>query len=307
MNQAVNRTQYVGRFAPSPTGPLHLGSLTAAMASYCDARHNQGRWLLRIDDIDPPRELAGAAEDIQTVLKQYGMMWDGDVLFQSERSTAYREAIHYLNANNALYLCDCSRRKLQGSNTYPGYCRPQHTESKSKAKRNVETTLVEPDDRFAVRVTLESIIRFTDRVQGDQTFVPSTQFGDAIVLRKDNLFSYALACAVDDANGITHVVRGADLLSSTATQMAIMAQLNQSAPSYTHIPIAVNTQQQKLSKQTRAQAIAEMPIMPSLETCWRWLGQASFKAASIDDFWRTAIDSWDINKVPKRSQFAVAE
>lgn len=299
----MTSTHYTGRFAPSPTGHLHFGSLLAAMASYADARQHQGQWKLRIDDIDPPRAMPDANRHIQQTLSLYGFNWDGDAILQSNRSDAYQHALATLNSHKYLYLCQCSRRDLSGHNVYPGTCKPVSTLSQTKAKHSEEVLhkLTTSENQNAIRVIMETDIVFSDTIQGAQQFRAGEHFGDTVVLRRDELFSYALCCAVDDANNISHVVRGQDLLSTTAAQLHIMRLLNLSPPQYAHIPIAINEQAQKLSKQTLAKPISEMPVLATLNKAWDFLGQQPLAASSVKAFWENAIAQWNIEAVPKVS------
>lgn len=291
---------YVGRFAPSPTGLLHFGSLLAAMASYCDARSHKGHWRLRIDDIDPPRAIPRACLQFQHTLRTYGFVWDGPVILQSERTEAYRQHLQYLNKQSRLYPCACSRRDLSHHRVYPGTCAPTTTTPKSYAlaAKQVDAKLSQPNDQHAIRVVTDADVTFDDLIQGNQTIKAGSQLGDTVVVRRDNLFAYALACAVDDA-GVSHVVRGADLLPTTAAQIHIMGLLNLKAPTYAHIPIALNHEQQKLSKQTQAEPIDAMPTLPTLQRAWRFLGQDKLNVNSVEKFWQAAISAWNINSVPK--------
>jgi len=262
----MTSANYVGRFAPSPTGPLHFGSLLAAMASYCDARSRNGIWQLRIDDIDPPRAMPDAAQLIPKTLNQYGFEWDGAIVFQSTRTDQYQQALKQLNEKGALFACRCSRRELKDHAIYPGTCRPA-------------TSM--PDVLTATKQQIDK------------------ELGDTVVLRRDNFFSYALACAIDDARDVTHIVRGADLLSSTAPQINIMRLLGLRVPTYAHIPVALNTDQQKLSKQTHADALDAMPVLPTLLSAWQFLGQSQLNVHNVEAFWQAAFQTWQMARVPK--------
>lgn len=293
----MTSTDYVGRFAPSPTGQLHFGSLLAAMASYCDARSANGQWQVRIDDIDPPRAIPDATQHFSRTLTNYGFTWDGPLIQQSTHTKRYLSKLDQLNQQSQLFICRCSRADLAGLTFYPGHCRVTDTN-----QGMVQHRLTNADSKSAVRVIMANDVSFTDLIQGPQYFQTMSDIGDTIVLRKDHLFSYALACAVDDANGVSRVVRGADLLSTTAVQLAIMNLLGLSAPEYAHIPVVLNNDKQKLSKQTHAQALDTMPVLPTLLTAWRLLGQQIFDASNIDAFWCEAFEKWDLQSVPKLSQ-----
>jgi glutamyl-Q tRNA(Asp) synthetase len=235
---------YVGRFAPSPTGPLHFGSLVAALASWLDCRRAGGRWLLRMEDLDRPRVIPGAADAILRQLEAFGLEWDGPVVYQSARLDLYQDALRKLKIHS--YPCACTRKELEdsalaidGSRIYPGTCRGGIPPGKSAR---------------AVRVrTNAAPIRFTDRVQGTIEQSVEREVGDFVLLRADGVFAYQLAVVVDDAaQGITDVVRGADLLDSTARQIHLQRLLDVATPRYLHTPVATNGAGEKLSKQTRA-------------------------------------------------------
>jgi glutamyl-Q tRNA(Asp) synthetase len=240
---------YVGRFAPSPTGPLHFGSLVAALASWLDARAAGGRWQVRIEDLDAPRAQPGAAEDILRTLAQLGLTWDGDVVYQSRRTPAYERALKRLAGHT--YWCGCTRREIadsalglaaDGAQIYPGTCRGGLAGKPPRALR------VRTDDRE---------VAFTDRVQGRQAQVLEREAGDFVLLRADAQYAYQLAVVVDDAEqGVTDVVRGADLLDSTPRQLFLQRLLGYPQPRYLHVPAAVNAAGEKLSKQTGAAPVA---------------------------------------------------
>ncbi len=240
---------YCGRFAPSPTGPLHFGSLVAALASYLDARWHRGRWLLRIDNIDPAREVPGAAAGIQRTLEAIGLTWDGPVQMQSERMDRYREALERLARRGATFPCGCSRREVAatgrrgpGGPIYPGTCRGGLPAGRKPRVIRLRTE--------AARA------RFVDAIQGEVSCCLDTAVGDFVIRRADGGVAYHLAAAVDDGDPvITHVVRGADLLDSTAPQLHLMKLLGLQPPVYMHLPVAINRAGQKLSKQTHARAL----------------------------------------------------
>lgn len=237
---------YTGRFAPSPTGPLHFGSLLAAVASFCDARAVGGRWLLRMEDTDPPREMPGAADTILRQLEHYGFAWDGPVLYQSLRHEAYADAIAQLQRQSDVFWCRCSRTELARQSPlglYPGNCRP--------------FTSPRPDAAVRLRVS-PALLHFRDRVFGEQSESVADTVGDFVIQRRDGLYAYQLAVVVDDAfQGVTDVVRGADLLDNTARQLYLQSRLGLPAPRYAHLPLAVNAHGEKLSKQTFAAPLPE--------------------------------------------------
>ena len=235
---------YVGRFAPSPTGALHFGSLTAALASWLDARRAGGRWLVRMEDLDAPRVMPGAADAILRQLENIGLAWDGAIVYQSARLDLYEDAIESLQAH--CYPCACTRKELEdsalaidGSRIYPGTCRGGLAPGKAARALRVRTD-GEP-------------IRFTDRVQGEVSQCLERDIGDFVVQRADGLYAYQLAVVVDDAEQeITDVVRGADLLDSTTRQIHLQRLLGSATPRYLHLPVATNAAGEKLSKQTQA-------------------------------------------------------
>jgi len=275
---------YIGRFAPSPTGPLHIGSLVAAVASWLDARAAGGRWLVRIEDLDRPRCVPGAAEEILRSLERLGLGWDGEVVHQSTRQNLYRDALQRLQGHT--YWCNCTRREVadsslglaaDGAHIYPGTCRAAGLATGR-----------------ALRLRTDGAeIGFTDRVQGRQSQVLERDVGDFVLYRADGLYAYQLAVVVDDAaQGVTDVVRGADLLDSTPRQIALQRLLGLPAPRYLHVPAAVNAAGAKLSKQTGAAAIA--PNWASVRKALDFLAQP--KADSLDE----AVRNWDPARIPAR-------
>jgi glutamyl-Q tRNA(Asp) synthetase len=243
-------TRYVGRFAPSPTGPLHVGSLLTAVASFLHARQAGGRWLVRIDDIDPPREVPGASDAILRALEAFALHWDGSPLYQSTRLAAYFEAARSLKARGSAYPCSCTRRDLASfGGRYPGTCRTRITHPRRTALR--------------VRIDAdapEAIVSFRDGLQGStRCDLPATS-GDYVIVRRDGLPAYHLACALDDAwQQVTDVVRGVDLLDSTSVHVHLQGVLGLPTPRYFHLPVIVNENGEKLSKQTGAAPIATTP------------------------------------------------
>jgi glutamyl-Q tRNA(Asp) synthetase len=288
-------SHYRGRFAPSPTGVLHFGSLVAAVGSFLDARSCQGAWLVRMEDLDPPRVVAGAADDILRMLEAFGLFWDGEVMYQSRRGEAYRAALENLQQQGALYPCNCSRREIADSApgpssglVYPGRCR--HGMRDGKAIHALRL------------VTDNKPIHFCDRLLGDYGQHLETDVGDFVLLRADGLFAYQLAVVVDDAEqGITHVVRGADILESTPRQIYLQHLLQLSIPSYLHLPVAVNAQGEKLSKQTLAPALNSREPVAQLFRVLEFLGQSpplGLASADLADFWSWAIANWAVHKIP---------
>ncbi len=283
---------YRGRFAPSPTGPLHFGSLVAAVASYADARQNSGAWLLRIEDVDTPRTVAGATEEILATLAACGMRHDGAIVYQSQRDDAYHNALHQLREHKLAYPCACTRREIADSAlrgiegpVYPGTCRHDIGSKPARAWR--------VDTRGAR-------IAFDDAVQGRIEQNLETDIGDFVLYRADNLYAYQLAVVVDDAEqGITHIVRGADLLDSTPRQIYLQKLLNLPIPHYLHLPVAVNEAGEKLSKQTRAPAVERSNVLPALIDALRFLGQQPPALDSVPALWQWTAENWRREKIPR--------
>lgn len=292
---SIQIPKYRGRFAPSPTGPLHFGSLVAAVGSYLDTHSFHGEWILRMEDLDPPRVVAGAADDIKRTLEAFGLMWDGEVFFQSQRSEAYRVAIDALQKLGMLYPCNCSRREIADSAIdassgliYQGQCRRGMREGRAA---------------HALRVITDNApIWFCDRLLGDYGQRLETEVGDFILRRADGLFAYQLAVVVDDAaQDITHVVRGADILDSTPRQIYLQKLLGYPTPAYLHLPVAVNIQGEKLSKQTLAPPLDPADPVPQLIRVLKFLGQeppSDLAGASLVDFWSWAQANWVVHKIP---------
>lgn len=292
---------YVGRFAPSPTGPLHFGSLVAALGSWLDARAAGGRWLVRMEDLDRPRCVPGAADTILRQLENYGLVWDGEVLAQSSRDAAYESALQQLRESGAVYRCVCTRSQLsdaprnaQGETIYPGTCRDVIADAHTPHAWRVRT----PDD----------VIRFIDRVWGEVTQSIAADVGDFVVKRADGLFAYQLAVVDDDAyQHITHIVRGADLLWNTPRQIALQRLLGVPTPSYAHLPLVTNAQGQKLSKQTLAPALPEHAQSRGLSEALNVLGLATpttLLDAPPAELLAWAVAHWRIEAVPMQSAIA---
>jgi glutamyl-Q tRNA(Asp) synthetase len=233
--------QYIGRFAPSPTGPLHFGSLVAAVASYCDAKAHHGKWLVRIEDIDKPREMSGATDDILRTLDAFCFAWDGEIVYQSQRSALYDEALTRLQAINLIYSCTCTRKEIADSSPimgiegaiYPKKCFQKLT-NLSAGDINASTSLMDSTSQ-RINVDDAGLITFKDAIQGDISQHLAHDIGDFILKRKDGIFAYQLAVVVDDASqGVTHVVRGSDLLDSTPRQMFLQQLLVAHTPHYAH-------------------------------------------------------------------------
>lgn len=261
------------------------------MASYCDIKSKSGHWILRIDDIDGPRSVPGSAVSIQRTLELYGFEWHGPIHWQSARQERYETALAELVRRELIFNCGCSRKSLPTGEVYPGRCRGNLI-----AIKHPPTGYHCAD--HALRCKLTGKLAFTDEVQGHQSIELDNDVGDIIIWRRDNLVSYALACAVDDAENASRVVRGADLLSSTATQVAIMQALDLPVPEYAHIPIAMDANGDKLSKHSKAQTVSTMPTLATLLFAWKVLGQTEIQTSSISNFWEQAIKHWEMTNVP---------
>ena len=329
-NPMPSSTNYRGRFAPSPTGPLHIGSLEAAVGSYLDAKHHRGTWLVRMEDVDVPRCSPEASEEILRTLAAFGLHSDEPVLYQSQRTTAYEEALAQLQASGAVYPCCCTRKEIADSAlhgieglVYPGTCRngiPAGREGRawrvrtdylyrhSRAGGNPaiqNAYFLNPlDSRLRGNDEVQSVaeeISFNDALQGGLTQNIESEIGDFVVKRADGLFAYQLAVVVDDAfQGITHIVRGADLLTSTARQIYLQRLLGFATPAYMHLPIAVNTAGEKLSKQTLA---APVDIAKPAETLMRVLNflqqkpPAALADKGVNALLEWAIQHWDATQL----------
>lgn len=283
---------YRGRFAPSPTGPLHFGSLVAAVASYLSARHAGGEWLVRIEDLDPPREAPGAADSIIATLAAFGFEWNESILRQSARTEAYRGALDTLLRRRRAFPCSCSRTELQAAQgpdraaddelRYPGWCR--------EAVRA-------PQRPLAIRFRVDpATTTFEDRIQGMQSCDVSADVGDFVIRRRDGLFAYQLAVVVDDAaQGITHVVRGTDLLGSTARQILLQQALGFATPEYAHMPVVTDANGVKLSKSTGAAQIDPRRPSHELWRALRFLQQAppaELRRSPTPALWKWAVENW---------------
>ena len=280
--------EYRGRFAPSPTGHLHFGSLVAAVGSYLQARAHGAAWHVRIDDIDGPRTVPGSADSILRDLERLGLEWDGPVRYQSGRVDRYREAMSILERNGWTFPCGCSRRDYD--RIYPGTCRrglPPGKRARTRRMR-VGATSIELDDL----------------VQGIYRQSLRDEVGDFVVRRADGVHAYHLAAVIDDADdGIEEIVRGADLLESTPRQVHLQLCLGLRTPRYAHLPVAVNAAGQKLSKQTFAEPVSTRAPVPLLVEVLEFLGQApetELGHAPLADFWSWALSSWRLDAVPRR-------
>jgi len=290
---------YRGRFAPSPTGPLHFGSLIAALGSCLDARQQGGAWLLRMEDVDASRNVPGAADDILRTLAAFGFEWDGPVLYQSQRLAAYGAALEELKQAGLAYGCACSRKEIADSATrpaidgglaYPGTCR--HGLPVGRAAR-----------AWRLRVD-DAPLAFEDRLQGTVSQCLESDVGDFVLRRADGLWAYQLAVTVDDEfQRISEVVRGADLLASTPRQIHLQSCLGYATPRYAHLPVAANAAGEKLSKQTLARALDGSRAAAELVSALRFLGQKvpqNLEAASVAEVWAWARAHWDFSAIPRQ-------
>ncbi|WP_434574310.1 tRNA glutamyl-Q(34) synthetase GluQRS [Pseudomonas sp. Z3-6] len=282
-------TAYIGRFAPTPSGHLHFGSLVAALASYLDAQAVGGRWLLRMEDLDPPREEPGAQAAILKALESYGFEWDGEMVRQSERHDAYDQVINRLFSQGLAYACTCSRKQLEAyQGIYPGLCR--------NAGHGTE------DAAIRLRVP-ELEYHFTDRVQGEFRQHLGREVGDFVIRRRDGLYAYQLAVVLDDAwQGVTDIVRGADLLDSTPRQLYLQELLGLPQPRYLHVPLITQPDGHKLGKSYRSPPLAADQATPLLLRALRALGQQpglELADASPRELLAWGIRHWDAGKIPR--------
>ena len=285
---------YRGRFAPSPTGPLHFGSLVAALGSYLDARHNGGQWLVRIEDLDPPREIPGAAAQILDTLEDFGLEWDGEVVYQSQRADLYRDALAELRRTGLCYPCGCTRKEIRKRTAqrfpttkagliYPGTCRRGLQPGRTAAVTRVRTP--------SQTVTVD------DGLQGRYSQLLERDCGDFVLLRRDGYFAYQLAVVVDDfEQGVTHVVRGSDLLDSTPRQVYLYQLLRYPVPAHMHLPVAVDDSGQKLSKKTGALPLDAQRRQQILMRVLEFLGQAppaELATEGLPALLLWAVERWD--------------
>ena len=288
MTEATN--PYIGRFAPSPTGALHTGSLLAALASFLDAKANQGLWLVRMEDIDPPREVSGAADQILRQLDAHGLHWDGPVLYQSTRLTDYRDALQTLKRANLLFKCYCSRAALK---KHGKHC-----------TRTCQTSANNKDPAIRIHPSQHALSTPTDLIQENITFEPSRE-GDFILQRRDQLPAYQLATSLDDSyQNISRVIRGSDLLDSTPRQMYVLHCLKQKIPEYGHIPILTNSHGQKLSKQNLAPQLKLEHAADNVRHCLYYLGTPcppELAKAPIPSLLSWAITHWQLKNVPTQA------
>ena len=288
--------RYRGRFAPSPTGPLHFGTLVAAVGSYLEARTRGGAWLVRIEDPDPPRVVPGAAEEMLRALQAFGMSWDGTVVRQSARLPAYHNALHQLRSKGLVYACACSRREIADSAisgiegfVYAGTCREGLLQGRRARVQRV--------------VTRGAVIAFDDALQGRIEHDLEKDIGDFVLYRSDRVYAYQLAVVIDDAEqGITDIVRGADLLDSTSRQIHLQRLLGLATPRYAHLPVVVGETGEKLSKQTLAAPVDPGRPVAVLSAALAFLGQQPpdrLARGTLPEFWQWAMSNWNLERVPR--------
>jgi glutamyl-Q tRNA(Asp) synthetase len=292
LNLSESTTQYRGRFAPSPSGYLHFGSLIAALASYLHAKNQQGLWLVRIEDIDPPREMLGASSAILSTLEAYGLHWDETVLYQSQQSDLYRDVLQQLAEKQLTYHCQCTRAQIKAQGgVYQGKC------------RELNLTLTNNAIRFRNH---HAAFHYSDLIQGEYSTQQTFAQEDFILARKDGLFAYQLAVVVDDIyQNINHVIRGCDLLEPTVRQLSFYQQLGYQAPQFGHVPLVVTEPGFKLSKQNKAPAIDNKNPSPSLILALKFLGQNppdELFSYSIEQIIRWATDNWSTDAIPKKHE-----
>ncbi len=286
---------YIGRFAPSPTGPLHFGSLVVALGSWLDARSRGGLWLLRVEDLDPPREQPGASESILRTLELFDLHWDGEVSYQSRRLGHYEQALAQLTRLGLVYPCACSRKDIATRaaelgltpTVYPGTCRN---------KKPV------PGQRHALRIRCgDKTIEFADRIQGPCSEALAKECGDFVIRRRDGLFAYQLAVVVDDfLQQVTDVVRGADLLDNTARQTYLQDALGFARPTYMHLPVVLNDLGEKLSKQTGADPVVNLSPSGALLSALRFLDQdppKDLSDAPAKEILQWAVAHWGVGRI----------
>ena len=287
---------YRGRFAPSPTGPLHFGSIVAAVGSFLEARTRGGEWLVRMEDLDPPRVVPGAADEILRALESCGMRWDGTIVRQSSRGDAYHAALHRLREKGLVYPCACSRRDIADSAAagiegpvYPGTCRAGLAPGRAARALRADTRGAK--------------VAFDDALQGPVAHDVEKDFGDFVLYRADDVYAYQLAVVVDDAEqGITDVVRGADLLASTPRQIYLQQRLGLPQLRYAHLPVAVDTAGEKLSKQTFAAPVDAARPQPALVSALEFLGQQpprDLARTTVKELWDWALKNWNLERVPR--------
>ncbi|AMB87146.1 glutamyl-Q tRNA(Asp) ligase [Pseudomonas agarici] len=294
MTAITTSAAYIGRFAPTPSGHMHFGSLVAALASYLDARSVGGRWLLRMEDLDPPREVLGAQASILNTLERYGMEWDGEMIRQSDRHEVYAHVLNRLFSQGLAYACTCSRKALEAyDGIYPGLCR----------------NLGHDIDNAAIRLRVPELsYSFRDRVQGQFRQHLGRDVGDFVIRRRDGLYAYQLAVVLDDAwQGVTDIVRGADLLDSTPRQLYLQELLGLPQPRYLHVPLIIQPDGNKLGKSYRSPPLTGDQATPLLMRALRTLGQtppATLEQATPREVLDWGIRHWEATLIPRVATLA---
>ncbi|CAM4064255.1 tRNA glutamyl-Q(34) synthetase GluQRS [Vibrio neonatus] len=284
--------KYVGRFAPSPSGPLHFGSLVAALGSYFQAKSQGGDWLVRMEDLDPPREMPGAAKLILETLEAYHLYWDGEVVYQSHRHSLYQQQIEQWLSKQQAYYCQCTRKQIKAAgNYYQGQCRDKNLTA----------------DNCSIRIKIDApVTEFVDLKQGKIDIPAAIAAEDFIIKRRDGLFAYNLAVVIDDIEqGVTEVVRGADLIEPTGRQISLYQLLDAKPVQYLHLPLAVTENGAKLSKQNHAQGISLSNPIPTLICAMRFLGftlPKQIETADIDEILAWGVKHWHLEQLPKETQ-----
>jgi glutamyl-queuosine tRNA(Asp) synthetase len=280
---------YCGRFAPTPSGPLHFGSLIAALASYLDARANSGTWLVRIEDVDTPRAVAGADQVILEQLKHHELHWDGEIWYQSARTEVYQQALEQLQHRQLTYRCTCTRKQIKALGPYyTGTCRHKHIHSPNSAVR------FRNDD---------PILSFNDGWQGHVDIEPNFAGEDFVLFRRDGLFTYQLAVVVDDIEqGVTDIVRGEDLLTATSWQLNLWRYFTDRTPHFKHVPLALDEQGRKLSKQNHAPALSNTDAKEQLQAAMRFLGLTPNSRLNIPQMLTDAVAQWQARSFPETRQ-----
>ncbi|GGP36824.1 glutamyl-Q tRNA(Asp) synthetase [Shewanella algicola] len=289
----MSTPHYIGRFAPSPSGPLHFGSLIAALGSYLRAHSQQGQWLVRIEDIDPPREIIGASDDILRTLDAYGLHWHGSVLYQQQRYDAYQQQIDELIRHDQAYFCQCTRKIIQAhGGIYDGRCglrQPRLTQGAIRIRNQANAD------------------NFNDLVQGEVTVDKRFAAEDFIIKRSDGLYAYQLAVVLDDAyQGITEVVRGCDLLEASCRQISLFSLLGLDAPQWLHLPLACAQKGFKLSKQNHAPAIDTKQPQASINAALSFLGQPEVDVDAVEVMLQQAVAQFSLDRIPKHKEIVLA-
>lgn len=290
----MQESPYIGRFAPTPSGPLHIGSIIAALGSYLQARHNQGKWLVRIEDIDQSRAIPGADKLILKQLERLGLFWDETVVYQSQRLDLYQAALDKLKLLKCVFPCACSRKDLSDM-PYPGTCR-----------EGIKSGNVSRSIRIR---TNNKPVGINDQLQGHYSHSLESEVGDFIIKRADGFFAYHLAVVVDDTRqNITDIVRGIDLLDSTPRQVYLQKQLEVDTPSYLHLPIAIDETGKKISKANKAESVNANNPSKTLFNALKFLGQTPPGDAidsDVESLLNWSIQNWDVNLLPKQKEIKI--